>query len=137
MSESPEAVVRKFLAAFAEPNVDELVSFFSDDAVFLDGPRGVHRGVDAIRSELEAEFAMGFGNVKIDVHSLVADGGTVMMEGTENYLIGGKHFTLDVMGAFQVDDDSRIKRWRYSCDLKSVTDQIEAAGFKAPSLSVE
>ena len=123
MSESPEAVVRKFLAAFAEPNVDELVSFFSDDAVFLDGPRGVHRGVDAIRS----------GNVKIDVHSLVADGGTVVMEGTENYLIGGKHFTLDVMGAFQVDDDSRIKRWRYSYDLKSVTDQIEAAGFKAPS----
>ena len=100
-------MVRKFLAAFAAPELEELVSFFSDDAVFIDGPRGVHRGVDAIRSELEAELAMGYGTAKIDVHSLVASGGTVMMEGRENY--------------------------RYSYDLKSVTDQVEAAGFKVPT----
>jgi limonene-1,2-epoxide hydrolase len=110
--------VRNFLAAFADPKLDELVSFFSDDALFIDGPRGVHRGVDAIRSELESELAMGFGNV--------------MMEGTENYRIGGKPFSLEVMGSFHVDADGRITRWRYSYDLKSVTDQIEAAGFKVP-----
>jgi limonene-1,2-epoxide hydrolase len=133
MSDSPEAVVRKFLAAFADPELDELVGFFSDDAVFIDGPRGVHRGVDAIRSELEAELAMGFGNVMIDVNSLVANGGTVMMEGVENYRIGGKPFSLEVMGAFDIDADGRIRRWRYSYDLRSIMDQIEAAGFKVPT----
>jgi limonene-1,2-epoxide hydrolase len=107
-------------------------SFFSDDALFIDGPRVVHRGVDAIRSELESELAMGFGNVKIDVHSLISDGGNVMMEGTENYRIGGKPFSLEVMRSFHVDADGRITRWRYSYDPKSVTDQIEAAGFKVP-----
>jgi len=75
---------------------------------------------------------MGFGSVWIDVHSLVASGGTVMMEGTENYRIGGKPFSLEVMGAFEVDADGRITRWRYSYDLKPVTDQVEAAGFKVP-----
>ena len=75
---------------------------------------------------------MGFGNAKIDVHSLISDGGIVMMEGTENYRIGGKPFHLDVMGAFEISPDGRITRWRYSYDLKSVTDQIEAAGFKVP-----
>jgi limonene-1,2-epoxide hydrolase len=132
MSGSPEQVVRDFLGAFADPRLDELVSFFSDDALFIDGPRGVHRGVDAIRSELESELAMGFGNAKIDVHSLISDGGIVMMEGTEKYRIGGKPFHLDVMGAFEISPDGRITRWRYSYDLKSVTDQIEAAGFKVP-----
>lgn len=132
MSDSPESVVRNFLAAWAQPKLDELVGFFSDDAVFIDGPRGVHRGVDAIRSELDAEISMGFGGAKIDVNSLVADGGTVMLEGVENYRIGGKPFSLEVMGAFEIDTDGRITRWRYSYDLKSITDQVEAAGFKVP-----
>ena len=78
-----ESVVRKFLAAFTDRNVDELVAFFSDDAVFIDGPRGVHRGKEAIRSEFEAELAMGFESIKIDVNSLVANGAVVMMEGVE------------------------------------------------------
>jgi limonene-1,2-epoxide hydrolase len=126
MSDSPESVVRKFLAAWADPKLDELVGFFSDDAVFVDGPRGVHRGIDAIRSELADEISMGFGGAKIDVNSLVAQGGTVMMEGVENYRIGGKPMSLEVMGAFEIDADGRITRWRYSYDLKSITDQVEA-----------
>jgi limonene-1,2-epoxide hydrolase len=132
MSASPESVVRSFLAAWAHPDLDELVSFFSADAVFIDGPRGVHRGIDAIRSELEAEIAMGFGGAKIDVNALVAQGGTVMLEGVENYRIGGRPMTLEVMGAFDVNADGRIRRWRYSYDLKSITDQLEAAGLKVP-----
>jgi len=132
MSDSPESVVRNFLAAWAQPRLDELVGFFSDDAVFIDGPRGVHRGIDAIRSELDAEISMDFGGAKIDVNTLVAQGGTVMMEGVENYRIGGKPFSLQVMGAFEIDADGRIARWRYSYDLKSITDQLEAAGLNVP-----
>ena len=132
MSDSPESVVRNFLAAWAQPRLDELVGFFSDDAVFIDGPRGVHRGIDAIRSELDAEISMDFGGAKIDVNTLVAQGGTVMMEGVENYRIGGKLFSLEVMGAFEIDADGRIARWRYSYDLKSITDQLEAAGLNVP-----
>jgi hypothetical protein len=36
------------------------------------------------------------------------------------------------MGAFAIDAEARITRWRYSYDLKSITDQIEAAGFEVP-----
>ncbi len=132
MSDSPESVVRNFIAAWAQPKLDELVGFFSDEALFIDGPRGVHRGVDAIRSELDAEISMGFGGAKIDVNSPVADGGTVMLERVENYRIGGKPFSLEVMAAFEIDTDGRITRWRYCYDLKSITDQVEAAGFKVP-----
>jgi limonene-1,2-epoxide hydrolase len=132
MSDSPESVVRKFLAAWADPKLDELVGFFSDDAVFIDGPRGVHRGIEAIRSELADAISTGFGGVKMDVNSLVAQGGTVMIEGVENYRIGGKPMSLEVMGAFEIDADGRITRWRDCYDLKSITDQVEAAGFSVP-----
>ncbi len=133
MSDSPESVVRNFLAAFTDRNVDELVGFFSDDAVFIDGPRGVHRGKEAIRFEFEAELAMGFETIKIDVNSLVASGGIVMMEGVENYIIGGKPFFMETIGAFDINPDGLITRWRYSYDLKPLTDQIEAAGFNVPA----
>jgi limonene-1,2-epoxide hydrolase len=39
---------------------------------------------------------------------------------------------MEVMAAFEIGD-GRIKRWRESYDLKSITDQIEAAGFSAPA----
>jgi limonene-1,2-epoxide hydrolase len=132
MSDSPESVVRTFLATWADPKLHELVSFFDDGAVFIDGPRGVHRGVNAIKSELETQLAMGFGGITADVKSLVADGGTVMLERVDSYRIGGKPFSMEVMAAFEIDAEGRIKRWRESYDLKSITDQIEAAGFKVP-----
>jgi ketosteroid isomerase-like protein len=52
VTDSPEQVVREFLAALKPSDVDELVSFFGDDAVYTDGPRGPYRGVDAIRAKL-------------------------------------------------------------------------------------
>jgi hypothetical protein len=38
---------------------------------------------------------------------------------------------MEMMAAFDIDADGRIKRYRESFDLKSITDQIEAAGFGA------
>jgi limonene-1,2-epoxide hydrolase len=113
--------------------VEQLVSYFSDDAVFFDGPRGVHRGKEAIRSEFAAELAMGFESIKIDVKSLVAGDGIVMMEGVENYVIGGKPFAMETIGAFDINPDGLFTRWRYSYDLKRLTNQIKAAGFRAPA----
>src|SRR5258707_13880866 len=111
MGSSPGSVVRNFLAVFTDRSVDKLVGFFTDDAVFDCGPRGVHRGKEAIRSEFEAELAMGFESIKIDVNSLVASGGIVMMEGVENYIIFGKPFHLETIGAFDINPDGLITRW--------------------------
>jgi limonene-1,2-epoxide hydrolase len=126
MSASPESVVRNFFAAWADPNLDDLVSFFSDDAVFIDGPRGVHRGVNAIKSEFEAWQAMEMGRPLVDVKSLVAEAGTVMMERVDNFHLGGQPFSLEVMAAFEVGTDGRITRWRDYYDLQSLVDEVSA-----------
>jgi limonene-1,2-epoxide hydrolase len=108
MTDSPESVVRKFFATWADPKPDQLISFFNDDAVFIDGPRGVHRGVDAIKSEFEAMQAMGLGSVMIDVKSLVTDGRTVMMERVDNFHFDGKPISLEVMAAVEIDADQAV-----------------------------
>jgi limonene-1,2-epoxide hydrolase len=133
MSDSPESVVRRFLGTLEDPSrVDDLVSFFSDGAVYVDGPLGSHCGVDAIKSEFERQLAIGFGSVTIDVKALVADGGTVMMERVVGFSLDGKPFSMEVMTVFEIDAEGRITRWRDSFDQKSITYEIEAAGISVP-----
>ena len=132
MSESAETVVRKFHAAWLQSDLDELVSFFSDDAVYTDGPRGVHHGIDAIRAELGTMVKI-VPSTSIDIKKLVAEGGTVMVERVDSFKLGGKPFDLEVAAVFDVDDNGRIKRWRDYYDLKSLEDRFTSAGIALPS----
>jgi limonene-1,2-epoxide hydrolase len=133
MGEPAESVVRNCLGVLANGNlkVDKILAFFSEDAAWIDGPRGSHQGREAIRAELEDQSKMGFVMTGIEVKSLLADGSTVMMERVDSFTIGGKTFSMEVMAAFEVGADGLITRWRDSYDLKSVTDQIEGAGHAA------
>jgi limonene-1,2-epoxide hydrolase len=131
VSDSAESVVRKFHAACLQSDLNELVSFFSDGAVYTDGPRGVHHGVDAIRAELAAMVKMVPSTV-IDIKTLVANGGTVMVERVDNFEIDSRPFDLEVAAAFEVDDNGRITRWRDYYDLKSIADRTATAGVAGP-----
>jgi limonene-1,2-epoxide hydrolase len=126
MSDSPESVVRKFFAAWLDPKPDELGSFFHDAAVWVDGPQGVRRGVDAIKSELAAQLKVTRG-VNVDVKTLVTEGSTVMVEQVSNSSIRGNPISAVVMAVFELDADGRITQWREAYELKSVTDQLDAA----------
>jgi limonene-1,2-epoxide hydrolase len=126
MSDSPESVVRKFFAAWADPKSDELGSFFHDAAMWVDGPQGVRSGADAIKTELAAQLK-AVGGAMVDVKTLVSDGGTVMVEQISNSTIRGNPISSVVMAVFELDADGRIRQWREAYDLKSAMDQIKAA----------
>jgi limonene-1,2-epoxide hydrolase len=132
MSDSPESVVRRFLAALEEPSKpDEIASFFADDGVYVD-PLGVRRGMQAIKAEFHRQAGLGFDAVTVEVKALLADGGTVMTERVDGWRMGGKPIGTDVVGVFEVDSDGKIKRWREYFDFKSITDQMKAAGISVP-----
>ena len=99
--------------------------------MYINGPFGSFRGADAIKAHLQAQIDVVRWE-SIDVNSLVADAGTVMMERVDNVSRGGHTFSLEVMAAFEVDADGRLSYWRDSFDLKSITDQIEAEGWRFP-----
>jgi uncharacterized protein (TIGR02246 family) len=126
MSDSPERLVRRFFAAWAEPNADELGGFFHDDTVWMDGPQGERRGADAIKSELAAQL-MAVGGVMVEVKTLLSEGATVMVEQVSHSSIHGTPVSAVVMAVFELDLEGRIKQWREAYDLKSMLDQIKAA----------
>lgn len=126
MTDSAESVVRKFLACFPTSDVDEVIGFFSDDAVYIDGPRGVHKGVDAVRTELQAQLTL-VPNTSVDIKSLAASGGTVLTERVDSCEIAGKTVGFECVGVFDVDSDGRITRWRDYYDLSTFAEQMMAA----------
>jgi limonene-1,2-epoxide hydrolase len=88
MTDAPKIVVRQFLAAWEHPAPDGLVRFFSSDGVYVDGPRGEYRGIDAIRAEFQRQLAIGFSGVPIEVKALVGDGPIVMAERVDRFTLG-------------------------------------------------
>jgi limonene-1,2-epoxide hydrolase len=125
MSDSAELVVRKFMATWPRSDVDELVGFFSDDAVYTDGPRGTYQGIDAIRAELQA-MAQMVPSTTADVKNLIASGETVMVERVDVFEMMGKTFDVEISGVFTVNSDGRITRWRDYYDMRSLEERVAA-----------
>ena len=126
MSSSPESTVRRFLAAWAEPDQEELASFLTEEVVWVDGPQGVRRGAKAVVDELARQLSISRGKPP-EIATLLADGGTVMVEWHGGWTMDGTWISTTVMAVFEVED-GRIHQMREVYDLQSVRDQIEAAG---------
>ena len=131
MGDSPEAVVRGFLALWGNPRADKLATFLAEDAVWVDGPNGVHHGAKAVVDELTRQLTI-FRGLWVEVDTLVADGGTVMVEWHGGFTAGRTTIDTKVMAVFEIDANGQIKQMRESFDMNSLTDQIEAAGFHVP-----
>jgi ketosteroid isomerase-like protein len=67
--------VDAFVAAFnePEPDLDRVLSFFAEDAVYLPGKKPECRGLAAIRAEFAPQFAGRFGAMTFDVYDRVID----------------------------------------------------------------
>jgi limonene-1,2-epoxide hydrolase len=123
MDISAEASVRSFLASWSEPNEDELASYLADDAVWVDGPNGVHRGAPAIVRELMRQLTIPRDNW-MEIDTLLASDDTVMVEWHGGMKIGSASVSTNVMAVFEVDASGRITQMRESFDMKSLVDQF-------------
>ena len=123
MDDSPESIVRSFLASWSKPEATRLASFLAEDAVWVDGPNGVHNGSDAIVDELLRQLTIP-SDSWIEIDTLLAAGGTVMVEWHGGLTIGGKSVATRVMAVFEVDRAGHIKQMRECFDMKSLLDQI-------------
>ncbi len=91
-------VVDRFVAAWPRKDVDELLSFFSHDAVYenvpIDPPS---RGVGEIRKTIE-QFSGMATQIEFVVHHQTTAGSVVMNERTDRFEIDGKWVEIRVMG---------------------------------------
>jgi limonene-1,2-epoxide hydrolase len=131
MDSSPESVVRNFLGYWTEPDAARLASFLADDAVWIDGPNGVHRGRSAVVEELVRQLTVP-SESWMEIDTLLAGDGTVMVEWHGGLKIGAAAVATRVMAVFEVDRSGRITEMRESFDMQSLLDQIASGGVEVP-----
>lgn len=123
MSTSPTQVVRAFLAAVDANDLERILSFFAEDAVYHNVPVAPVTGIPAIRAVLQGFLGLS-SEVQWVVHHLAeTPDGVVLTERTDRFRIRDRWLELPVMGAFEVRD-GRITAWRDYFDMKQFQDQL-------------
>lgn len=99
-----------FVAAWPTANASRLGQFFSEHAMYQNGPMEPVTGRDAIVDSIGQMMAMG-GEVDADIINLVSEGPIVMTERVDHVTLGDKKASLRVAGVFEVHDGF-ITAWR-------------------------
>lgn len=117
---TPDDVVTEFCKLWSNPNADEILSQFTDDAVYHNIPMPAVEGKEAIKAFL-AVMLDGFDGIDFQVHRQFSQGDVVMNERTDVMRrTDGGELALPVMGVFEVRD-GKIAAWRDYFDLATVT----------------
>jgi limonene-1,2-epoxide hydrolase len=116
---SPTDTVRNFCAAWSRLDVEEVMAFFTADAVYHNMPIAPAVGRDAVRATIES-FLKGWQRAEFELLNIAATGDTVFTERVDRIDAGGKHADLPVAGVFEVVD-GKIRAWRDYFDLATYT----------------
>jgi limonene-1,2-epoxide hydrolase len=119
--QTPEQTVRAFLAAWPRKNVDELMSYFAEDAVYHNVPVAPIHGAKAIRATFEG--FLGAFSIVLDVLNLGTNGNLVFTERVDRFVMNGVKFDLPVNGVFEVKNGK----------ITSFRDYFDLASFERPS----
>jgi len=111
-----EATVLAFCAAFARRDLDEILDFFADDAVYHNIPFAPASGTDEIRAVLET-FVPGSPTIEFEVRHVASSGPVVFTERIDRMTFDGRNVELPVAGVFEVAD-GKIAAWRDYFDLQ-------------------
>lgn len=104
-------------------DVDELVGFFTDDAVYHNIPLAPLTGREAIAATL-GQFIGPATHAEFEILGLATSGRTVFTERVDRFEINGKSIAIPVMGAFEVTPEGRISAWRDYFDMQQFTNQL-------------
>ena len=118
----PIEVVRRFCAAWSDGNIDALLEYFADDAVYHNIPVAPVVGRDAIRTTIEG-FTAGVDRIDFKVTNIAANGDVVLTERVDVFVTGERSIELPVMGTFELAD-GRITAWRDYFDLNQFMSQL-------------
>jgi limonene-1,2-epoxide hydrolase len=123
MATDAEKVVTEFCNAWPRKNLDELLAFFTDDAVYHNIPLEPAKGKAAIRGVINTFLPMA-KSVQFKVLKSASAGNLVFNERVDVFDLGnGKTISLPVAGVFEVTG-SKISAWRDYFDMQMYTKQM-------------
>ena len=122
MSADPVDIVTRFCKTWETVDLDALMEFFADDAVYHNIPIAPVQGKDTIRTTIEG-FIGGVDRIEFEVLAIAANGNTVLTERVDRFVRPDKTMALPVMGTFEVVD-GKIVAWRDYFDLNQFMSQL-------------
>ena len=123
MPTDAEKVVSEFCNAWPRKNIDELLGFFTDDAVYHNIPMEPARGKAAFRAVINTFLPMA-KSLHFKVLKTASAGNVVFNERVDVFDLGnGKTISLPVAGVFEVSG-SKISAWRDYFDMAMYTKQM-------------
>jgi limonene-1,2-epoxide hydrolase len=126
MSTESESVVNEFCKAWARLNVDQVMDFFTDDAVYHNIPMKPATGKAEIRKTIEG-LLKGTTWIEFKILHTASNGNIVCNERVDSFKVQNKDKTisLPVMGVFETTPNGKIKAWRDYFDVKMYSDQLK------------
>lgn len=103
MATANEQIVLDFCATWNEGNLEKLMSFFADDAVYHNVPVPEVHGKENIRAAF-VQFAQHMEGIELIMLNSGANGDVVFNERIDRFTYKGKKFDLPVAGVFKVRD---------------------------------
>jgi limonene-1,2-epoxide hydrolase len=118
----PGQVVRDFCATWSDVDLDAILTFFAEDAVYHNIPMDPLTGTEDIRTAI-AGFTAGVESIEFRVDHLAAAGPVVLTERVDIFVMPSKRIEIPVMGSFEVHD-GKITAWRDYFDLNMFMSQL-------------
>lgn len=114
--------VRAYYAAWLADDLDGVMALCTDDVVAVNVPIGPIEGKPAVR-KFFAKFQSRIRDKRYEVHRVIANADSCVVEGVEMYVRDGRQVSLPYMSTF-LFRDGLICEWRDYFDLKTLMDQL-------------
>ncbi len=116
-------LVTDFCRAWSNRNIEELVAYFSEDAVYHNMPMPPMKGKPAIQVILSQIIAPASA-IEFEIRHVAESGNVVFTERIDRFHMGGKKVELPVAGVFEMKD-GKIVAWRDYFDMPTWTRQTQ------------
>jgi len=118
VSENTE-LVSAFYRAWSSRDVDDILGYFAEDAVYHNMPVSPMRGKPAIKTILQQIIAPTSW-IEWETLNMAEAGNIVLTERVDRFEMGGKKVELPVAGVFEIEG-GKIKAWRDYFDMVAWT----------------
>src|SRR5437879_3111312 len=119
MATDAEKVVENFCKAWPRKDIEELLTFMADDAVYHNIPMDPVKGKASIRQAINTFLPMA-QSVEFKVLKTASMGNVVFNERVDIFQMGPKRIELPVAGVFEVTG-GKITAWRDYFDMQMYT----------------
>ena len=124
MNQTPDQIIRLFCDAWSHEDLDEIMGYFDDAAIYHNIPMEVQEGTENIQGFIAGFLSMA-SSIEFEILHQVAEGDVVMNERVDTLVMGDNTIALPVMGIFELEN-GKIVKWRDYFDMGQLTGQQQS-----------